>query len=1023
MPRQSTVGILTANASPFIPSQPSSPEVQQKVAVVTRKMSKEDPALNQARQRPSATMADPKRPAAIPIKAPKEENNSAETDQSLKTPLEKALADVSRLLPPGASAAISIKSSTEKNEAVPITAPVEQSVTNVTPVVIEEGSTSRSGNATSLSKQSSSTPGLSTYLYAYGIPRTLSWIDLELLFAKHHGVVLSRALGLTSTYVKFQTSDEAATVLKLSPLKVGNSVVSLSWPNDVFLEKAIATGRQQLTTLAPPVVPINDSKSVPAPFVVPARRVQTVRIVPASLPQAHPQPEITAALSNATKSVTSRVPQPSGASSWWSAKSVPELEENHDQGDLLEFSSDLPAQHSSPAKSSEPGMPSSPLVRFSPPAKTFTPARTTSDPSNDVPAAGLDSGAHKFLEMMKQGRVSRLVQHKYGRPNPPSWKVDTLSEPNSQNARPGDCSSLESQLDSPVTESCMSPALGTTTRDRAEVSKEKITSPVQTSVNVTTTFPEDSSAPILETAPELSFDPLGHGDKRNEWQAAKDEPSDYDFDTTYAQPVLDAAEDLDVECPEGVMKDFTCTEENPNSEQLHTATEPTPGDATPIANPETPDDETEDPPRDEQQANIGSSVTATGSNTTHRAPESSFEVLDDQSGQPLPTLEVDTSAQSEPYIATDQPSTQMIKVATVTGSVTDCDDNQSLPPTPSPPPSEQARADTTDAGEDLPSIPSRVDTPQEEVNASLFGSKLYRTTAAPRSPVEPSRPEPLILYTLAETLPWLIRHVNKALVREFGFYKYQIFETPGRVHKYLVRLHSSLAASDPLPDRLRLQITGDGTGPGGQGYFGELVRIDVSKACMFCGRIHEKSTCSDVVFVTDDSLATRTSTLTLDDIVNKVMRGRKSLAKPQRVADQAARINTAVTEQGSEEEVEHGANDDAADDNVAEVAALPTQPRGGEMQQSSSDSLSLGWSSSPTLHSSDFTNIESVEEEHLSSSLSLLSLDPGTEAAAVRRAPAQNGPVDAIITEQEELFVIEGIADDGEWKEVVSLLD
>lgn len=333
---------------------------------------------------------------------------------------------------------------------------------------------------------------------------------------------------------------------------------------------------------------------------------------------------------------------------------------------------------------------------------------------------------------------------------------------------------------------------------------------------------------------------------------------------------------------------------------------------------------------------------------------------------------------------------------------------------------------------DLTSIPARADSPQHGHASPLFGSKLYRTTSVPVTPIAQPQP-PLIVYRLTETLPWSVKHVDAALTCRFGIHKYRIYEAPVRGGfreyrpDYLIQLHPNLAISTALSDTFQLEIVGEGSGPDGKGYFGEMSRIHATKICEFCHKTHEESRCRFVQLVTDTSDHSHQGSLTIADVVERIVKAKKVLIKVElgespevherpsltfedsMVLDSDARLEEKLPKEHSESDAVEGS---------------PPPPEDAVMPANASDPISQGWSSSPTLHTSDYTNVESIENEQLDSSLSV---DAETGVAGMRD-PVVAGSENEVVTDMpvgmEDACVIEGTGDEASnWKEGMSLLD
>jgi len=93
------------------------------------------------------------------------------------------------------------------------------------------------------------------------------------------------------------------------------------------------------------------------------------------------------------------------------------------------------------------------------------------------------------------------------------------------------------------------------------------------------------------------------------------------------------------------------------------------------------------------------------------------------------------------------------------------------------------------------------------------------------------------------------------------------------------------------------------------------------------------------------------------------------------------------------------------------------------MPASASDPISQGWSSSPTLHTSDYTNVESIENEQLDFSLSV---DAETGVASVKSpvmAESQRESAAGMPIEMDDAFVVMEMGEGDVWKEDMSLLD
>jgi len=282
------------------------------------------------------------------------------------------------------------------------------------------------------------------------------------------------------------------------------------------------------------------------------------------------------------------------------------------------------------------------------------------------------------------------------------------------------------------------------------------------------------------------------------------------------------------------------------------------------------------------------------------------------------------------------------------------------------------------------------------------------------SPVK-QLPPALVLYTLAETLPWSVSCVDAVLEHTFGVYRYRLYEIRGGFHlrsnEYLVELLPSLAAASTLPGRFKLEIVGQGPGSGGRGYFGDMVRVDVTKMCKFCNKTHEDTICGNFHLVSETSSKWQKGTFDIEDIVSRVVVGSRAMPKLEQVPEEQGKPslsfeNSLVSKASTSAELEEEHWEDAV-----------------AVQQSALEPLSQGWSSSPTLHTSDYTNIEVIADEQLDSSLSG---DHETNVAAVSDrliAGGEDDLAEGMPFDSEDVLVVEGTGERSDWRQEMSLLD
>jgi len=214
---------MMAKAKPFVPSQPATPERQRKSLALPIKDPKQQVSDDETKlEEPSR-----KRSAAIPIKAPADIVDIAELKESDRTSLEKPSTNVPKSLPPGSFTAVPINVSVETTEATQ----AEQDDTrnaNVSANAAEVVTAKVSGPSNIAdAQQSGKGPNLFEFHVASNIPGTLQPLDLQILFARHRGVVLRHVAGARTAYVKFLSSDDAVKVLAKSPLQCGKSTISL----------------------------------------------------------------------------------------------------------------------------------------------------------------------------------------------------------------------------------------------------------------------------------------------------------------------------------------------------------------------------------------------------------------------------------------------------------------------------------------------------------------------------------------------------------------------------------------------------------------------------------------------------------------------------------------------------------------------------------------------------------------------------------------------------------------------------
>ena len=667
------------------------------------------------------------------------------------------------------------------------------------------------------------------------------------------------------------------------------------------------------------------------------------------------------------------LPAPAPASSW-TAQATPV--DGHIESDLLEFSSDASGQGSSPAKASVLDIPSSPPVStFSTEAKVFTPARTTSSKQDTVDSPGdLEGGINRFLARIKQGSVSRLMRQKYA--SPQQMKASQTPHTTTAVVTPLHILDCESPSDS-ISLSAISSALEPTyswwrPSDRNSVSPE---SGVE---EEPTTPSQETHTYILEEVPELSFNPFGDQTEESD-QRPSSRRSNQSRTTSIDGPI--AA--LDMILPSGpgaphdigaVLGQLACDHIFPGLDNLVHVVESQAGGAElkpPVTEEITHSDHTT-----ESLVNAASK--------TVEAPIDSKEARD--------TISIEAKAVgSDAQFAAPEPETQG------PGAPTDV---------------------AVISAADLTSIPARADSPQQNHTTTLFDSKIYRTTSIPAAPVTQPQP-PVIIYKLTETLPWSVKHVDAALALRLGVHRYRIYEAPNRggFHdhrpEYLIQLRPSLAISTalPLPDRLQLEIVGKGSGPDGKGYFGEMSRIDTTKICEFCHKTHKESRCGFVQLVTDIPSRSYQGSLTVVDIVERTVKARKPTAN----AEESPEVHEGPTLAFD--------NSMVLDLDARAEEAQSTRPEDGVMPASASDPISQGWSSSPSLHTSDYTNVESIENEQLDSSLSV---DAETGVASVKSpvmAESQRESAAGMPIEMVDAFVVMEMGEGDVWKEEMSLLD
>lgn len=524
---------MEARAKPFVLSQPASPEFQRNSLALPVQELKEQVGHDELELKEGA---GPKRSAAIPIKAPKDKVDRVELKEPDRTPIGRQSVDTSKLLPPTTSAAVPIHVSSETTKAIQaeqddirntkVLANAQEVVTEVSGPAAITGSTT--------AQQHKRSPEVFNYLYAYNIPPTLQTLDLQILFARHRGVVLQHVTGQQTTYVKFLNSMDAARVLARTPLKCGSSTISVKWPKENTVLKRSLVDHKPLPAI--PIAPANQATRA---------KTVTVRVAPPSSQEVKAQASEISSSSRPGDATRSQALAPASS---LTAQSTP-VDGGHVYSDLLEFSSDTIEQGSSPAKTSDMDMDmasSPPVSAVSPKAMNFTPPRTTSSKhkTNDSPG-DLEDGTNRFLAMMKQGSVSRFMRQKYGHPTLSPSRMEAPSQ--SRQATAAAVTPLTSlnilDFETPndtISMSAMSSALEPTCSWREPNNRESV-SP-EPGVEATATPAQETRTQVLEEAPELSFNPLGDETEGNEQTASSRTSSQSHLPASKGLP-LDPARD------------------------------------------------------------------------------------------------------------------------------------------------------------------------------------------------------------------------------------------------------------------------------------------------------------------------------------------------------------------------------------------------------------------------------------------------------------------------------------------------